>query len=204
MSAIATSPTGVTTPPPKAAGPRPWKWTLDQYREFCQRGFFDGGRVEFVFGEIIDKGKQGWPHAMTLDLSVEVLRRVFAPGHWIYTQSPFPIAGSEPEPDAAVIPGAPRDYTNHPTTAVLIVEVSDTTLNYDLTTKAELYATAGIAEYWVLDVENRQLHVFRDPRPLPTGLGATAYKTHLTLAPTDHVSPLAAASSSILISELLP
>ncbi len=204
MSTVATLPTGTTTPPPKGSGPRLWKWTLEQYEEFCKRGYFDKGRVEFVRGEIIDMGIQGWPHALTLSLLGEVLRRVFTPGYWIYDQKTFPIVGSQPEPDAAVIPGSPRDYTDHPTNAVLIVEVSDTTLAYDLTTKAELYATAGIADYWVLDVENRQLHVFRDPQPLPPALEATAYQTHLTLSPTDHVSPLAAPTASILVSELLP
>ena len=59
---------------------------------------------------------------------------------------------------------------------MLIVEVADTTLAYDLTTKAELYATAGIADYWVLDVENRQLHVFRDPQP--TAALAYPYRSH--------------------------
>ena len=56
----------------------------------------------------------------------------------------------------------------------------------------------------VLDVENRRLHVLRDPTALPAGLGATAYRTHLTLTPTDRVSPLAAPGASILVSELLP
>jgi Uma2 family endonuclease len=204
MSATATTPTGTTTPPPRGASPRTWKWTLEQYRDFCRRGYFDAGRVEFVFGEIIDMGKQGWPHAAALSLLVEVLRRVFATGYWIYDQKPFPVAGSEPEPDAAVIPGSPRDYNDHPTIAVLIVEVSDTTLAYDLTTKAELYATAGITDYWVLDVENRQLHVFRDPQLLPATLEATAYQTHLTFSPTDRVSPLAAPNATILVSDLLP
>jgi Uma2 family endonuclease len=204
MSATATAPTGTSTPPPKSTGARPWKWTLEQYREFCDRGFFDHGRVEFVFGEIIDMGKQGWPHALALELLVAVLRGVFASGHWVREEKPFPVVGSQPQPDAAVIPGSPRDYSDHPTTAVLIVEVSDTTLKYDVTTKAELYATAGVADYWVLDVENRQLHVFRDPQPLTASLEATAYQTHLTLSPTDRVSPLAAPSASILVSELLP
>ena len=84
--------------------------------------------------------------------------------------------------------------------------MSDSTLAFDTTTKAELYATAGVPEYWVLDIENRQLHVFRDPQPLPLpeDLAATAYRTRLTLAPTDRVSPLAAPAASILVSDLLP
>src|SRR6187551_1577518 len=98
MSAAATAPTGVTTPPPKGAWPRTWKWTLEQYREFCDRGFFDHARVEFVLGEIIDMGKQGWPHAAALSLLVGALRKVFAAGYWVHDQKPFPAAGSQPEP----------------------------------------------------------------------------------------------------------
>jgi Uma2 family endonuclease len=85
-----------------------------------------------------------------------------------------------------------------------VVEVADSTLDQDTTTKAELYATAGIPDYWVLDVDGRRLLVFRDPAPLPTGLGATAYQTHLMLNPTDTVSPLATPTAVIRVADLLP
>ncbi|QJW97441.1 Uma2 family endonuclease [Frigoriglobus tundricola] len=112
---------------------------------------------------------------------------------------------NDPGPDLAVVPGGMRDYaTATPTRAILIVEIAHTTLAIDTTTKAELYATAGVPEYWVLDLEHRQLIVFRDPQPLPQGLGATAYKTHLTLGPTDHVSLLAAPNAGVLVGNLLP
>ena len=78
------------------------------------------------------------------------------------------------------------------------------TLFDDTTTKAEVYAEAGIADYWVLDLNGRRLLVFRDPAPLPAGLGATAYRTHLTFGPTDRVSPLAAPASPVAVGELLP
>jgi len=84
------------------------------------------------------------------------------------------------------------------------VEVSATTLDYDLTTEAELYATAGIAEYWVLDVEGRALHVFREPEPLPTGLGATAYRVRTTHAPSASVTSLAAPGAAVPVTDLLP
>jgi Uma2 family endonuclease len=142
-----------------------------------------------------------------VDLVAEALKVVFVTGHYIRMQQPFTVpgvkVGSEPQPDVAVIPGSPRNYTDHPTVAALIVEVADTTLANDTTTKAELYATAGIADYWVLDVTNRQLHVFRDPQHNAV-LGVTAYQTHLGLAPGDHVSPLAAPTASILVNDLLP
>lgn len=196
-------PPDTQTPPPARAQGRAWKWTLAQFNEMWERGYFEGRRVEFVFGEVIDMGKQGWPHVAALSLLIEALRRAFPTGYWIYDQKPFPVAGSEPEPDAAIVPGSPRDYTSHPTTAVLVVEVSDTTLNYDLTTKAELYATAGITDYWVLDVSARELHVFRDPQT-NAALNVTTYRAHTTHAANEAVSPLAAPNASISVADLLP
>jgi Uma2 family endonuclease len=89
---------------------------------------------------------------------------------------------------------------------LLLVEVADTTLAYDTTTKTELYATANVPEYWVLDVVNCELHVFRDPQPLPlpTELAATAYRVHDVLGPNDTVSPLGAPNATIRVSDLLP
>ena len=108
-------------------------------------------------------------------------------------------------PDSAVVPGSPRDYHGrHPTTAALVVEVADTTLTTDTTEKAERYVTAGVADYWVLDVDGRRLLVFRDPAPLPAGLGATAYRTCLALGPADTVAPLAAPNNPVAVADLLP
>lgn len=111
---------------------------------------------------------------------------------------------SDPQPDVTVIPGKFEDYTTHPTTALLVVEVSDTILDFDLTTKAEVYATATIPDYWVLDVNARRLHVFRDPAQFPAGLGATAYRTHDVIEATGTVSPLAAPNATVTVAELLP
>jgi Uma2 family endonuclease len=205
MSAITPAPAslGAATPPP-VAGPKPWKWTREQYFHAAGLGYFGDRRVQLIFGEVVEMPKQNWPHVAGCRKTADQLRAVFATVGWVSEQSPFPFSDSAPEPDVWVVPGRFEDCTDHPTSALLIVEVSDTTLNYDLTTKAELYATAGIADYWVLDVVNRELHIFRDPVPLPAGLGATAYRTHLALAPTDHLSPLAAPQASILVSDLLP
>ena len=112
---------------------------------------------------------------------------------------------SDPGPDLAVVPGSIRDYaTRTPTTAVLVVEVADSSLALDTTTKAELYATAGVPDYWVIDLENRRLLIFRDPAPLPAGLGATAYRTHHTYGPGDAVAPLAAPGAAVRVADLLP
>jgi Uma2 family endonuclease len=190
------------------SGRRRWKWTREQYYKLGELGFFDSKRVELIFGDIVEMSPINRPHAMCVSLVSDALKLAFATGFHVNSQQPFAVPstapGSEPQPDVAVIPGAPRDYTDHPTVAALIVEVADTTLFDDTTERAELYATAGIADYWVLDVVNRQLHVFRDPVALPAGLGATAYRTHLTLGATDTVSPLAAPTATIRVADLLP
>jgi Uma2 family endonuclease len=189
-------------PPP--APPRPFRFTREQYYEMGRRGYFDGKRVELIFGEVVEMSPIDWPHVVGCRKVAELMEWVFAGVAWVGRADPVDLAHSDPQPDVDVFPGKFEDYTDHPTTALLVVEVANTTLAFDTTTKAELYATAGIADYWVLDLENRQIHVFRDPAPLPAGHGATAYQTHLTLSPTDTVSPLAAPGAPILVSDLLP
>jgi Uma2 family endonuclease len=168
-------------------------------------GWFEGRRPFLLDGVIWEQGPMDPPHAIALGLVMHTLQMTFGFGWWVRGQSPLHVdEHNDPLPDVAVVPGVPRDYSAHPVTAALVVEVSDTTLKVDLTEKAERYATAGVAEYWVLDLNSRRLLVLRDPAPLPAGLGATAYRTQLALNPTDSVSPLAAPSATILVSDLLP
>jgi len=209
MSVLAT-PVGPPTPPPAGAGPKPWKWTREQYYRLGELGFFDGKRVELIRGEIVEMSPINIAHATGVGLVSDALVIIFAAGFYTNVQQPFSVPGaapgSEPQPDVAVIPGSRRTATAHPTQAALLVEVADTTLFTDTTTKAQLYAEAGVGEYWVLDLNGRELHVFRDPQPLPLppDLSATAYRTHLTLDPTDTVSPLAAPAATIRVADLLP
>ena len=170
-------------------GPRPVRFTREQFRRMGELGFFDGRRIELVCGEIVVAPPVGEPHVAGVSLTTDRLKAAFGAHHYVRVQAPLNLAVTDPQPDAAVVPGGPRDYPTTPTTALLVVEVADTTLAYDTTTKAELYATAGIADYWVLDLNGRQLHVFRDPQP-NSALGTTSYQIHNTLGPTDTISPL--------------
>jgi len=199
MSAIATVPAPVA-----ANGLQRWKWTREQYYKLGELGFFQDKRVELIFGEIFEMSPINWPHVVGCRKTAVLLERAFAGIAWVGRGEPIDLGDSDPQPDVAVFAGRFEDYTDHPKTALLIVEVSHTTFDTDSTFKSELYATANIPDYWVLDLEHRQLHVFRDPQPLPAGLGATAYRTHLVLEPTDTISPLAAPATSVLVSELLP
>lgn len=199
--------TAMPPPIPARLAP-PFRFTLEQFFDMDRHGYFNHNRrVELLYGEVVEMSPVNWPHHISVGLVSDALLRVFAAGHFLDVQQTFPIPNSSlglaPQPDVAVIPGARRDYTDHPTAAALLVEVSDATLTYDLTTKAEMYATAGIADYWVLDIDGRQLHVFRNPQHNAT-LEATAYQSHNILGPNDSISPLAAPTASVLVSDLLP
>lgn len=191
---------------PTSRIPTPLRWTCDAFHDLCSTGVFSGRRAILIDGVIITMALPNPPHNTSLGITHELLQRVFAIGFHVRGQMAFDVGTTnDPGPDLVVATGSFRDYsTRQVTSAVLVVEVSDTTLFMDTTTKAELYATAGVEDYWVIDVEKRVLLVFRDPVPLPTGLGATAYRTHFTLNPTDNISPLAAPNSSIQVADMLP
>jgi len=199
-------------PPPAAplaaspAGPEPYRWTIKEYRELYKTGLFCDKKTMLLDGVLYVMTLPKPPQDTALGLAYEFLRATFKTGHHVRNQMGFDIgSANDPGPDLAVVTGSIRDYaTKTPPTAVMVVEVSDTTLQLDTTTKAELYATAGVPEYWVIDLVNQQLLVFRDPQALPVGLGATAYRTHVTFGPTESVSPFAAPNATIRVADLLP
>jgi len=137
-------------------------------------------------------------------LVADTLRTCFGPTHLVRVQMPLALGpDSEPAPDIAVVVGNARDYRDaHPQPAVLIVEVSDTTLTYDQERKARLYARAGIPEYRIVNLLERRPEVDRDP--IATGAGGPAYRTRLILGPSETIAPLAVSSSSIAVADLLP
>lgn len=192
------------TPPPSCA-PKPFLWTVKPFHHLGDLGWFEGRRASLINGIIIEEGMMTPPHAVAIELAMDAMWTTFGTGRRILCQLPLVFDDfNSPQPDIAVIRGTARGAIEHPTTAELVIEIADSSLNYDTTVKAELYATAGIPEYWVVDLEGRQLHVFRDPVPLPKGLGATAYQSHTTLAATDSVSPLAVPDQAIRVADLLP
>jgi Uma2 family endonuclease len=207
MSAITPPPVpaGTTTPPPALTSPRVLRWTVDLFHHVNATGVFEGRRPLLVNGVLLEQGPMNPPHAIAMELLVDVMRATFGAGWRVRPQLPL-VLGQEidPCPDLAVVSGTARGTTTHPTSASLVVEISDTTLAYDMREKAELYATANIPEYWVLDLDAGQLHVFRDPQPLPASLGATASRTHDILGPGDAVSPLAVPNSAVRVADLLP
>lgn len=194
----------VVLAPPVRLPPQPFRWTIKQYREL--RRILGDLRTMLIDGQIFLMVMPKPPHDTALGLTEDWLRTVFGTGHTVRCQMGFDIGeDTDPGPDLAVVLGDRRAHAQQtPTSALLIVEVAETTLFFDTTTKAEKYATAGVPDYWVIDLENRVLVVFRDPAPLPAGLGANAYRTKFTLNPADTVSPLAAPHATVTVGDLLP
>ena len=100
------------------------------------------------------------------------------------------------------ITATPRRRCGTDAVARLVVEGADTSFDYDRTVKAELYAEAGVADYWILDLNGRSLLVLRDPAPVAAG--GFAYHSHRTLGEAESVAPLAAPAAAVRVADLLP
>ncbi len=200
MSAVLTPPrTKVPSLPP-----HPRKWTRVEYYQMADLGFFRGQRIELIGGDIMVMSPQNWPHSSTTDRSGEVLRGVFGATAWVRTQLPLPLGqSSDPEPDVSVVPGEREDYTDHPTTALLVTEVSDTSLAYDRGAKASLYAAAGIADYWIVNLNARQIEVHRDPQPDPSQPFGAHYMQVTIYGMGASIAPLAMPPTSVAVADLL-
>lgn len=186
--------------------PRRWRWTREKFERAAELGLFGPEeKLELIEGEVIEKTPQNCPHVTGVNLQQEALRVAFPSGHVVRVQQPLAIGeGSLPEPDIAIVTGSIRDYeAAHPATAVLVVEVSDTTLAFDRM-KAGLYARAGVLEYWILNLLDRVLEVHREPAPMADQPFGHHYHNITRNPENETISPLAAPNATILIADLLP
>jgi Uma2 family endonuclease len=135
-----------------------------------------------------------------------VLRETFGAGWTVRGQMSIALDDdSEPEPDVAVVPGPRRDYTRgHPVRPVLIVEVADSSLELDRREKASLYARARIADYWIVNLVEQAVEVYRDPVPATDAPYRWRYGSAVTLRGGNVVTPLVLPGSAIPVSDLLP
>ena len=178
------------------------KWTVKEYHKLGEMGFFHPEeRVELLSGNIIKMSAKGTAHTSATRRTASVLRDLLGNQAAISTQDPIALDdNSEPEPDIAAVRIEPFDYaTHHPTPSevYLIIEVADSSLTFDREIKAKAYARAGIADYWLLNVNERQLHVFREPTE-------NGYQSEVILAETASISPSEFPAFSIAIQAMLP
>ena len=184
--------------------PKVRRWTKSEYRQMAELGWFEHQRVELVKGEVVLMSPQKPQHFAAIDRVTEVLRKAFGTNFWVRSQGPIDLrADSEPEPDMSVVAGRREDYTEHPKTAILLVEVSESSLAFDRHQKGELYAEAGIPEYWIVNLIDRVLEVYRDPGPASSSAAGFCYALTTTYTRQGLVTPVGLPSRSISVAELL-
>lgn len=167
-----------------------------EYDQMVAIGLFRGEHVELFRGELVAMSPIGCPHSAVVTRLYRLRDRAIAPGLVVRCQQPLICADeSEPEPDLAVVPDGALELA-HPTVAPLVIEVADSSLAYDLGAKAALYAESRVDEYWVLDLEHRQIVVHQ-------GRGPDNW-TSIVVHPADApVAPACAPSLTVTLDALL-
>src|SRR5262245_11012214 len=182
------------------------RWKRLEYDRLVDLGVFEGEPLELIGGQLIVAETKGTYHSSAVPAVVYALRAALPPG-WIVRnhQSVSLDDESEPEPDLAVVPGRPWDYRYaHPQRPALTVEVADSSLQFDRQQKGSLYARARIEDYWIVNLVDRVVEIYRDPGPDPAAPYGWRYRSVVSVAPPAVVAPLAFASSPIAVADLLP
>jgi Uma2 family endonuclease len=187
-------------------GVQPRRWTKQEYYRLGELGFFRGQKIELIEGELMVASPRSSLHCGIVDGVDDVLSQAFGAGYRVRCQLPIDLGQtSEPEPDVAVVVGGRRQFlASHPTSAELIVEVADTSLVYDRGRKGSLYASAGTRDYWIVNLVDNQVEVYRDPVPDPLAPLGFRYSSRTDLHGGDSVSPLALPQTAIPVADLLP
>lgn len=143
------------------------QWSVADYQRMRKLGILDHRCCELINGEIWDVTPERELHRFFSDRDAGYLRQILQNKAVVFEGHPVTLAKSEPEPDIAIVLRPDTRYLqHHPYLEDIywLVEVADTTLTFDLDVKRKLYAEAGIAEYWVVNVVGKRMHVFRDLR----------------------------------------
>ena len=182
------------------------RWERVEYERLVDLGAFEGDSVELVGGNLIVAEPHGTYHASSINSAEYAVRAALPPGWIVRAQLPMSLGDdSVPEPDLAVVPGRPSDYREaHPSGAALVVEVAESSLGFDRRDKGSLYARSAILDYWIVNVPDRVLEVYRDPTPDAAAMYGWTYRSVATLRPPDVAVPLAFPSSAIAVADLLP
>jgi len=177
-----------------------FRMTPGQFKRAARAGFYQDRKVELL-GGIVFEMTPNPPHVAVVRNLYEALRLIVIPrGYYPIKEDPISLGRWLPLPDVAVLRGSDQDYLRRLPTApdiVLIVEVSDTTLWFDRARKRPAYARAGVREYWIVNLPERQLEVYRDP-------SGSRYRQETLYGEAEVVAPLAAPGAIVRVSDLLP
>jgi Uma2 family endonuclease len=191
-----------TLEPPAPLIPPRKRWTRAECGLLESSGIWEQQKLELIQGELISKMGQNPPHVILLNRMMQWLVETFGWGR-VYQDAPIDVAPednptNEPVPDIFVRKRPPVDMRTpnpQPSELDLVVEVSDSSLRFDMTVKARLYARAGIVEYWVLDVSGQRLIVHREPT-------LTGYRSVIAYNESERVAPLASPQHELEIAKL--
>src|SRR5262249_51742183 len=158
--------------------PAPRRFSLDEYHRLVEADILhEGERVELLEGVIVQMSPQKERHMRVIVRLTRWLTRALGDDYEVRPQGPLTLEGSEPEPDLAVVTVASGGSPDaHPRSALLVVEVAETSLAVDRGVKARIYARGNIPEYWIVNVAGRCIEVRTDPEP-----GSGRYRTVVTL-----------------------
>jgi Uma2 family endonuclease len=182
------------------------RWRRPEYERLVELGVFIGERLELLDGQLVVCEPHGSSHAALVGHIGEILAVAFGDSWHARLQAPLAIDDdSEPEPDVAIVSGTHRQYiAAHPSTAALIVEVADSSLRLDRRLKGGLYARARLPEYWLVNLTERAVEVYRRPEPDPAAAYGWIYRDVAVLRPPATVTPLAVPGAVVPVAELLP
>lgn len=182
------------------------RWSRVEYDRLVALGAFEGEPLELVGGQLIVAEPQSPYHVSAIRMVDYALRAVLPEGWIVSVQAPVSLDDeSEPEPDFFVVPGRPADYRDaHPGRPVLVVEVAESSLRFDRLRKGSLYARARVPDYWIVNLVDRVLEVYRDPAPAPAAPAGWAYRSVVTLGPPATVALLGVSAAPVAVADLLP
>jgi len=182
------------------------RWTRAEYDRLVDLGMLDREPVELIGGHLVVAEPHGSYHAGTLGAAGDALRAALPPGWLVRVQLPVALDDeSEPEPDLALVPGEWTDFlTTHPSRPVLVVEVSESSLLFDRAEKGSLYARGGIRDYWIVNLVERLLEVYREPEPDSTAPYGWRYRSVQRMTRDAVISPLALPTVRVAVAALLP
>jgi len=184
----------------------PRLWTRDEYLQMSEKEWFQACKVELIGGEVFEMPAMYDKHLAGITLTADALTQAFGAGYWVRNQGSLDLSPhGVVDPDVAVIKGSPRGAGRSiPTTALLVVEVSESTLSTDRTLKCSLYPTGVIADYWIVNLVQRQLEVFRKPVSDTTQPFGWEYADRMILDARGFVAPLVLPQARVAVDELLP
>ena len=183
------------------------RWRRVGYERLIESGFLSrSDQLELMGGQLVVAEPQGSRHDTAIQAAEEILRAAFGPGWQMRGQGPLALDDeSEPEPDVAVVQGSFRDHvSDHPSRPVLVLEVSESSLALDREHKGSLYARAGLTDYWIVNLIDDTLEVYRDPVPDPAASFGWRYGAVAVLPREASVAPLALPGARIRVADLIP